>query len=274
MDMRADNGNEPAEIPAEPEELTPQQEIDRAYDIACAHVPKPNVKYDWVIEHARDQYRQADANSDKLDDKASAVINYLGAFVGASTLAAISQLVILGPWAACMMMPTIIFALAAISFAAAARRCRSSKAAPNAFSAVEYAEFYEEQAAKARMALKMWVAFVDVKHLCKRKADLVNRSTGLFIWAVWLLLLPCGYMVAAGFLAHKTPYIQQGVPSANPRFILSSYHECPPTLSPDPRNRALPPAQGAAEPRSLRQYRVASISCRQPSLPRHLLLQA
>jgi hypothetical protein len=158
------------------------EEFKAAWDFQLNHKLSPGIAYDWVATYAMEENRQALASLDSVDSKADGLIRYLGAgsaFV--SLLALYSQ-----PgggqhlWA---IAPTLLLLLLSLGCAVIARAPQAHPNPPFTKSAVQFAEFYKENA-NVRFAMKVGAATVGVKAATQYKAAFVRWSFRFFVLAI------------------------------------------------------------------------------------------
>ncbi|QDU22103.1 hypothetical protein [Urbifossiella limnaea] len=155
--------------------------------------PKPGVDYAWVEENARKAYELTAAAFDALDAKAGAIIGYVGAGAGLAAFGTVNTAATAAvhPAVAAAAVPTILFAVAALVFAA---RCRKSEPVYTLPSAIRLARRAEQNAtaAEARAYLiPQWnLSAAMLRVVIRRKGELVDNATWCFGCAVASLLLP------------------------------------------------------------------------------------
>jgi len=172
------------------EQVNSDPEYRRAVEFAQTHVPAEGCDYSWVIDHANEQFRQIESDIAALDDKASKIITYVGAFAGVSAVTFAYQAATVHWVIGASFLPTLLLALTAISQAVRAGSPSPQPFPPSAERARAYAEAYPKEQAQARFALQTWAAFEGAKVVADAKAELLRSAHSLFNWGAWLLLLP------------------------------------------------------------------------------------
>lgn len=118
---------------------------EEAQKFSQEFLAEKNLNYDWVFEYAQDKYAKMLKNLEHLDDKADAIIKYLGggtafvafgAIVGASRGNALAIL---------LMVPSVVLALWAIRYAIHARLPTQIPVPPRVDEALSYAEAFRDQ---------------------------------------------------------------------------------------------------------------------------------
>jgi hypothetical protein len=164
--------------------------------------PQPDVKYDWVVGYAKDEYARAVEVFKRLDDKAAVVANYLGAGTGLLTLGSVAGVAsaTASPWIVLAALPAVALAMLALVCASAARRTAFRPAPPTIKDAIDYAEYFGDRAEIHFLGL--WHLTVEMMYpVLNRKAHLVNRSVSFFVWAVLALSLPLAVGLGVRFAA-------------------------------------------------------------------------
>jgi hypothetical protein len=182
------------------ERVSSDPEYRRAVEFAQTHVPVGGRDYSWVVEHAKDQFEAMEKAIAALDDKASKIITYVGAFAGLSAVTFAYQAATVHWVIGAALLPTLILALLAISQAVRAVSPGPQPFPPSAERAGAYAEAYPTEEAQARFALQTWAAFEGLSVVAAAKADLVAGALVLFKWAAWCLLLPALAAVVGGLV--------------------------------------------------------------------------
>jgi hypothetical protein len=172
------------------ERVNSDPEYRKAVEFAQTHVPTEGCDYSWVVDHANEQFRQMEEGIAALDDKASKIITYVGAFAGVSAVTFAYQAATVHWVIGASFLPTLVLALMAISQAVQAVSPCPQPFPPSAERARAYAEAYPKEAAQARFALQTWAAFEGARVVSDVKSELIQRAHALFNWAAWLLLAP------------------------------------------------------------------------------------
>ncbi len=151
--------------------------------------PKDGCDYKWAIEYAKESYQRLDQTFRYLDEKADAIIKYLGGGTAVVTVAALATVNHYSAWLPILLLPSLGCALAAIALANSARRPRTHPSPPPVTEAVNYAEAYSDKAE---------ATFLGLWHQCCEGLDVVNAIKAkrvdcagrCYWWALFCLLLP------------------------------------------------------------------------------------
>ena len=151
--------------------------------------PKDGCDYKWAIEYAKERYQRLDQTFRYLDEKADAVIKYLGGGTAVVTVAALATVNHYSAWLPILLLPSLGCALAAIAFANSARRPRLHPSPPPVTDAIDFAEAYSNKAE---------ATFLGLWHVCCEGLDFVNthkarqvdRASRCYWWALFCLLIP------------------------------------------------------------------------------------
>jgi hypothetical protein len=181
-----------------PRHITSDPEFQSARHFKEVIRPGSDTEYDWVCEHAKEQYERGRKTWSTVDDKANEVIKYVG---GGTGLVTVGVLTTLRPETAALVaytVPAIILSWVAVTLAALARRPQAAAEPPSIETAFHYANAYKEGAN---------VRFLGQWHLACEILDIaLRRKTALLAWSVWsflaalaLLLLP----LAAGLWKYR-----------------------------------------------------------------------
>ena len=160
-----------------------------AEEFKKAFEPKDGCDYKWAIEYAKESYQRLDHTFRYLDEKADAIIKYLGGGTAVVTVAALATVNHYSAWLPILLLPSLVFALAAIALANSARRPRYHPGPPPVTDAINYAEAYSDKAE---------ATFLGLWHQCCEGLDLVNtvkakrvdRAGCCYWWALFCLLIP------------------------------------------------------------------------------------
>jgi hypothetical protein len=151
--------------------------------------PKDGCDYKWAIEYAKESYQQLDHAFRYLDEKADAIIKYLGGGTAVITVAALATVNRYNAWLPILLLPSFGCALAAIALANAARRPRTHPGPPPITEAINYAEAYSDKAEATFLGL--WHQCCEGLHIANTaKAGLVGCASRCYWWALFCLLLP------------------------------------------------------------------------------------
>lgn len=151
--------------------------------------PKDGCDYTWALDYAKESYQRLDQTFRYLDEKADAIIKYLGGGTAVVTVAALATVNHYSAWLPILLLPSLVFALAAIALANAARRPRTHPSPPPITEVINYAEAYNDKAE---------ATFLGLWHLCCEGLDLVNALKAkrvdcagrCYCWALFCLLIP------------------------------------------------------------------------------------
>jgi len=171
---------------------------DKAREFAKTHALQHAVDYGWVIKYAQAHYERMVTSARILDEKASGVVNYLGAMTGIAAVVAASQVPREPSWLPLCILPAIVLAVAALACALKARMSTDMPLPPRIPSAVEFAESCGDTA-EVDFALYFHQACEEVKMLALRKGKWLNAALWLFLAAVAAMALPA---IALALCAH------------------------------------------------------------------------
>jgi hypothetical protein len=161
------------------------EQLVRTFEVA----PGSHEQFEWVSEYAKNCYDGLTKTFCTLDEKADALIKYLG---GGTLLIAI-----LGPvagktisaWVAVLVLPSIICMLVAIFFAVCVRLPRRVPAPPSVLTAVQYVEYFGENSAAT--FLPLWHQCCEgIDYVNAWKSRLVHVASKWYLVALFLLLVP------------------------------------------------------------------------------------
>jgi hypothetical protein len=141
--------------------------------------PGEDKGYDWVADYAKDLVTRREKIASILDDKADAIIKYMGGGAGLFALGAIAGIQqgqgLLILWS----LPALACALVSVFLATLARKPLDMPGLPKVIDAFHYANAYEEKEAKVKFLVgkahatnAAWLA------VCRAKAKRVE-------WATW-----------------------------------------------------------------------------------------
>lgn len=161
--------------------------------------PRDDTDYAWVVRHAKDRYAAADAAMKYVDDKAAAIVTYLGSGAGLLTLASAAAAASnqIDPKVAAAVVPSFAAAALSLAFAAIARKPTAVPTMPTAAYAAGHADAAGEPNRSEAALLGGWeIAAAMTTAATTRKAGWVSRSTWSFVAAVGLLILPLAVSIA------------------------------------------------------------------------------
>lgn len=182
--------------------MQPGAEALTEEEFARQFEPREGVAYGWVVQYAKDDFARALDLFRRLDDKAAALVNYLGAGTGLLMFGAVNGLSAgaLDKWIALAAVPSFVLAAVALVCATASRLAASRPGPPEPLAALRYAEYYNERAEAAFVAA--WRrASAGAYRAAEDKARTLNRATRCFIAAVLALALPLGVALTQKFAA-------------------------------------------------------------------------
>jgi len=174
--------------------------------------PSPAASHDWVYEYATAAYERSAKAFDKLDDKASDIIKYLGGGTGLLTIAALANMRAENAGIIAWSLPAFASAIVAIYYAIMARKPNDTVEPPSVEVACRYAEHHGQadgpddiaaakDRAKAKFLGEWHVAVVGMDLAVTQKAGRVRFATWFYLFAIALLLLP----VVAEYLKISRP---------------------------------------------------------------------
>lgn len=165
----------------------------RAQQFQRSFAPKDGVDYAWVEQYAKEQYQSLQKTFNDLDAKATAIINYMTSGTGLFTLGTLVAAAgaKLSPWIVGAALPSILSAIAAIVFAALARRPMTIFPPPPPEQMADMAERFMEPGRGRAYMIPVW-QWCDalLRHPIDVKARYLDLSTWCMIATVSLLLLP------------------------------------------------------------------------------------
>lgn len=172
-----------------------------AQHFAHTFEPQTDGKYGWIPTYAKDQSAYYDATFRDLDDKASALITYVGSGTGLVTFGTVvaGSASGLSPWVMLATLPAIVAAIVAVWRAANVRKARLVFSMPSVRDAIDYAHYFGDRAEAAWLG--MWnVRIKQMIVTVESKATDLNRSVASFRVALVLLLLPLAAGITMGLL--------------------------------------------------------------------------
>ena len=153
--------------------------------------PDPAVDYGWVLKHAERVADHDFAVYRRLDDKAAAVLGYVGGGAGIFTLGSLAAVASdkVDAVVAAFALPSVIAAALSVGFAARGRWSVDTPGPTSIGGAIKYAHYFGGRAEAA--FLGQWnQASADMKPVLAGKARWVNLATAAFAAAIVLLTLP------------------------------------------------------------------------------------
>jgi hypothetical protein len=151
--------------------------------------PDKDADYGWVVDLAVAQYTVLRADFEKIDDKAAAIITYLGSGTGVLTLGAIAMSNSANVWVILGLLPAFCFAAVALRHAFAARSTRTVPYPPSIQAATHYVDYFKDKS-KATF-LGQWHLVNELFHdIINQKADDVDRASRWCVVTVASLAAP------------------------------------------------------------------------------------
>jgi hypothetical protein len=168
--------------------------------------PQDKVDYEWVLEVAKGRYDALVKAFEDLDNKAAAIVGYLGSGTGLITLGTLFTALnaAVSPWVAAAALFPIGFAAAALLCACRARETDTIHPPPTVEELVKIANEFGEDAAKAKavMAAQWDVCTALMRPVVARKGKSVDDANWMFAWAVLTLALPLLVHIGFRFAPH------------------------------------------------------------------------
>lgn len=161
--------------------------------------PDPEVDYAWVVSYAQQMHQGMLAVYRRLDDKAAAIANYLGAGAGLLTLSSAAAAAgSVNRWVVLAALPSVACALVALLWAMRARKPATTVHPPAVNCAVGYAEYYREKAEAA--FLGQWHLSIEkMTDSIRSKGRLVSLAVSWFSASVVCLLIPLAVAIVQKF---------------------------------------------------------------------------
>jgi hypothetical protein len=186
-------------IPIDPERYTPETyrliqsepALKSAAEWLQNFAPNPDVDYKWVCEFAKKQWETRLGVYQKLDDKASSIVNWLGGGTGFFAIAT-TVAVVKGELTALVgtfMLFPIVTALVAVWKALVAREGQDFYAVMDVRLATEWAESFHPHGEAASLA-EWHPTLTSLKTVCTERSRRVNDAIWWAFRAVLLLLFP------------------------------------------------------------------------------------
>ncbi len=159
---------------------------------------KDGVEYDGVITYARELHERYDKTEKLLEAKAESVIKYLGGGSALLTLGALASLrtdtreaCIVGATAIFSLLPSLCFAVAAISAAINVSMPRAAATLQTVEFAVSMAEYHKtKKKAELDLMLLLHPICETLHYRNLKKAQFVELAQRKYIWAMRCLLIP------------------------------------------------------------------------------------
>ncbi|MBA4187770.1 MAG: hypothetical protein C0467_07100 [Planctomycetaceae bacterium] len=177
------------------EAIRDNDECAAALEFNNSFKPVEGAEYGWAARHAREQYALADSWFKATDEKAGALIGYLGSVTGVIAIGSGAAVTSgqLNRWVALAAVPSFVCAASAVITAAIARRPATACTPPTGREAAKAANHYHHQPAdlaegsligqwQLATALLFWAG--------DRKSRWLRRATWLFVAAIATLIIP------------------------------------------------------------------------------------
>ena len=174
------------------------EEYQAALDYYRSFEAQEGVDYTVAIAYARELHERYEKTEQSLDDKADAIIKYLGGGSAAVTLGALVSIKLdtwkstaAGAAALACLLPSLVYAVRAVRAAVQVRRPRSAASLPPVDYAVRIAEFYKT---KDRIEPNLWLILhplseaAHYRNLLKAKS--VEDAHGYYRQSIGLLIVP------------------------------------------------------------------------------------
>jgi hypothetical protein len=171
-------------------------EFREARDFRNTLEPGDGIDYDWVWGYAKELHERQAKIYTTLDDKADAVIRYLGGGVGLLALGTLAAARVGDGKLLLWLLPTVVLALLSIVFAVRARRPGAAPGLPKVNQAIDHANKYSEKA-KATFLGQLHVLCEGLRMTCVRKARLLTVATWLYLLSLATLALPIVAVIVA-----------------------------------------------------------------------------
>lgn len=176
--------------------------------------PDPDVEYGWVFEYANKRWDEQLAIYQKLEDKASSVITWVGGGTGlfaVGVVSSVSEGKLVG-WPALLILIPLAVALVSVVFAIIARCATEMNYwLPAVQDATEWAGFSKK--GQTRRLVEWNLAIAYLKKKSRERATRINVSLWLAFSAVASLTVP---LVAAVVAKWPTAYPPATIPHAAP----------------------------------------------------------
>ena len=149
--------------------------------------PKDGVDYKWVLEYAKESYDRLERTYRYLDEKADAIIKYLGGGTALVTLGALASGNRPSVLVSALFLPFLLCAILAVLFAAVARLPTFHPSPPRVKSMIEYAEAFGEKAEKYVIA-NLHECCEGLEPVNDAKARKVKLASRFYLYALVALL--------------------------------------------------------------------------------------
>lgn len=170
--------------------LEEDEDHRNAKDLLQADI-QPDKDYSWLIDYSERLWDSYTKVFSTIDEKSDSIIKYLGGGTGIFTLGIIAKTDASNYFLIWWCLPSLISSLIAIFLAVCARRPRGVPSLPPISQAKRYAEMYQDaKEAQAAFVAQWNLACVDMKLICRRKADFLELATWFYFAAISFLGLP------------------------------------------------------------------------------------
>jgi hypothetical protein len=161
---------------------------------------KEGVEYSWVFDYAKALWAERSGEFTSLDNKADAIIKYLGGGLGLFSIGVLAKVDVSNAYLVLWTMPTIVCAVASIFLAAWARKPNPAPTLPPVEAAISCAEEEKDDKKSRTIFLGQWNLICEGLRLANRdKAWLLELATLFYCLALALLALP---MLAAAYFSY------------------------------------------------------------------------
>jgi hypothetical protein len=210
-------------MPSQPHEFPDFVTNDKRYQEAKEYMKsataKPGRDYEYSLSYAKDLWASCMAIHRQLDEKSNRIITYLGGGTGLFALGVLSKIDAMNYVVAITTFVPVVLALIAIWHAIGAFSPGFAPGQPSVKSLVtEYVDSHETDEEGKGAFLGQWhLACVGMQIVCGYKANLLERATRLYFWALLTLLIPVAVSVFMAVVqSPKTPQGQMPqMPLAN-----------------------------------------------------------
>src|SRR5262245_13540499 len=149
--------------------------------------PPPDMK--WICEFAKTSYEKLQSTFERLDEKADAIIKYLGGGTAIVAIGALATMTFKTAPLLFLLIPAVLCALRAIYCATVARVPRRVFIPPRVSDAVNYANAFRKEAEV--VFIGEWnLACEGLELVTRQKAHHVTEATKFFYRSIFCLLLP------------------------------------------------------------------------------------
>ena len=180
---------------------------EQAVEFMHQFQPKEQVDYGWVLEYAKIVWAERTAEFTSLDNKADAIIKYLGGGLGLFAVGVLAKIDPNNAYLVLWTLPAIVCAISSVFCAAWSRKPTETPTPPPIEAAILYAEGEGDkpgESIRSRAAfLGQWnLVSEDHRIVNEMKAVWLERATWLYCVALGLLTLP---LLAAVWFSYHLP---------------------------------------------------------------------